>query len=377
MKILLIGNANHQLLNNQYRDLKLHNSELTVDILNRKPFYKQNSANGYDKVINLYNSKLIDKIPFFRVHLRKWFIRKRLNAIKNNYDIIHIHYLDQNLITANRILKTFKGKIYITVWGSDFYRRSSQQRKNLLPLINLADNIFFPNRSTLEDFKTELNIKNNCSTLSFGLKPLDFLKNTTITTFDYKTLFDLEKADAYKFVTIGYSSRPQHQHLKIIESFISQKRLNNFKLFFIVPLAYGSGNIDYVRKIRDSLKKSGYKYKLLTDYLTDKQVAKLRKMTDIFIQLQTTDQLSGSMQEHIAAGNIVITGSWLPYHQLTSEGVHLEFVDNVSEVGNKLHSVLTRYEEIKPKCISSKDIIYNMSSLDSIRNQWMKIYRIS
>ena len=61
-------------------------------------------------------------------------------------------------------------------------------------------------------------------------------------------------------------------------------------------------------------------------------MAALRLLSDIFIQVQTTDALSGSTQEHLYAGSFTIVGDWLPYKILKESGVVFNSVRSISEI---------------------------------------------
>ncbi len=54
------------------------------------------------------------------------------------------------------------------------------------------------------------------------------------------------------------------------------------------------------------------------------------------IQLQATDSFSSSMRETLYAGNIVITGDWLPYGTLDEKGVFMLKVSSVEEAERSL-----------------------------------------
>lgn len=81
-------------------------------------------------------------------------------------------------------------------------------------------------------------------------------------------------------------------------------------------------------------------YSIIEDFLSEEQVSALRLIGDVFIQLQTTDALSASTQEHIYAGARVIVGSWLPYSFLLENGVCFETVSDVSAIGPYLNKSL-------------------------------------
>ena len=77
-------------------------------------------------------------------------------------------------------------------------------------------------------------------------------------------------------------------------------------------------------------------------------MAALRLLSDIFIQVQTTDALSGSTQEHLYAGSFTIVGDWLPYKILKESGVVFNSVRSISEINGFIKS-------FNPECTDFKE----------------------
>jgi len=93
------------------------------------------------------------------------------------------------------------------------------------------------------------------------------------------------------------------------------------------------------------------------------------------VYLPTSDQLSGSMQECLYAGNIVITGDWLPYRILEEQGIFMLKISSVDEVGEKLIYSLNHLKKLKESCKGNSQIIWNMSSWDKNINDWIQMYQ--
>ncbi len=140
-------------------------------------------------------------------------------------------------------------------------------------------------------------------------------------------------------------------------------------------MTYGNNNIlKYSESIIEVFQGSGIEHKILSTYLTDNEVAHLRNASDIMIQLQPTDQLSGAMQEHMFAENVVITGSWLPYQVLEDEGVYFRKVDTIPQINNDLLYCLKHLEEEQQKAKGNKEIIYSLSSWPVNIEKWNNLY---
>ena len=133
------------------------------------------------------------------------------------------------------------------------------------------------------------------------------------------------------------------------------------RILFIFPMTNGRDLI-YKMEILKKLKNFSFQFKVFEDFMSDHQIACLRKATDIMIQVQITDQFSGSMQEHLFESNLVITGKWLPYDTLIAHGIYFRRVDTVNDIGSELLSCLQELQAEKQKCSKNPEIIYSLSS---------------
>lgn len=103
------------------------------------------------------------------------------------------------------------------------------------------------------------------------------------------------------------------QHLKVLGSLARLPDPIKKKMFIILPLTCQNDDAQYLDEIRSALKDSEIEGKLLTRFMDDEQIADLCLASDIFLNAQITDAISGSMLEHIYAETIVINGNWLEY----------------------------------------------------------------
>ena len=72
----------------------------------------------------------------------------------------------------------------------------------------------------------------------------------------------------------------------------------------------------------------------ITEFLTAEDLYKLRKATDMFVHVQTTDAFSGSVQEYILCNKKIVHGSWIKYETLESFSPLFYFpVDNLENLG--------------------------------------------
>ena len=133
---------------------------------------KENSIkdNGYYKYLEI---GIINKIFTYK-NLEE--LGELLNSAEN-YDCIHIHYLAPFYGVYADLIRKKCRKLIITIWGSDFYRMTKEDKQLQIPLIELSDAITFDNDITLKEFGNchgEKYIEKS-SINRFGLTAIDYI----------------------------------------------------------------------------------------------------------------------------------------------------------------------------------------------------------
>lgn len=292
----------------------------------------------------------------------------------NKYDIVHIHFLDPFYSVLSEIIKEKCDNLVVSIWGSDYYRMSDENRKIQENILSISDYITIANSDTIVDFNSYYDNKyadkvKNCR---FGLKTLEYIE--LVNDLDIKDIKKEFNIPANSIViTCGYNASQAHNHLRIIESIYKEKKTLPENVCFLFPMTYG-GSIEYIEEVRNCLEKNEFKYIIFDKFLDYIDIAKIRKVTDIMVQVQNTDQLSGSMQEHLYCNNIVITGKWLPYNTLKSDGCFFLDVSSISDIGSKISYAISNVNDFKEKCKNNKNIINNLSLWKNAIGNWKNIY---
>jgi hypothetical protein len=68
-----------------------------------------------------------------------------------------------------------------------------------------------------------------------------------------------------------------------------------------------------IKNLIDRIRNFGINNLVIEERVNDFELAEIRFVSDITINMQTTDALANSIKEAIAAQNILIVGDWLPY----------------------------------------------------------------
>lgn len=374
-KVLLVGDGNHQFIINLIIWLK-KDSGLQIDILSYSKVKEENKI-YYRNIFRVQDDnilyKIIDNIKGARRFYR-FFLYKRLLSKFPEYDFIHAHLISvDSYFIINELKRGTNAKIILSIWGSDMYKIKKENENNFIKTCKSADILTFSNRNSITYFKEKYSWqKDNLKLCRFGLAPLDNLRNNNLTKEECKNVlgWNLSK----KSVIIGYNLNLAQQHLEILKCFRSEE-IQKFRdeLQLILPITYG-GTADYKNEIIDELEQLPFEYAVYDSFLSDDEVAHIRKASDIMIQLQKTDQFSGSMQEHIYTNTIVITGSWLPYTTLKEEGAWFMEIDKILELKDKLLEILKNYDFYHYKTLGSPDVIEKLSSWENNINNWKSLY---
>ncbi len=377
MKILIIGDGNHQFIREQVKWLRKKSTINQIDIFSVPPI-KNDKDPLYDNIYNAYSNSILTRIRRIRVWVKEREIRKRLKDIPDDYDIIQIHYVSSWLPDIIDLIKSKGRKLAVSMWGSDFYRASAKDNTKKKIIYQLADAItFFVDDATQKDFsKTFPDIsKEKFHTCKFGSAPLTPLKaimEKHSKEYSKKTLeLNIDKI----IITIGYNLRKAQRHLPIVENIVNSKNYAKYKekIQFVFPITYPQLN-KYKKELITKLKNLDVDFVIFDEFLSDEKVAHLRYASDVMIQLQPTDVLSDSMQEHIFARNIVITGDWLPYDELTENGIYFHQIPKVENIGTTLFKCLENLTEEKKRCEKNTQLMGEYGSWEKNIESWIKLY---
>jgi len=326
--------------------------------------------------VNEYPKGIISKIPKFRLLQHIYGLRKVARKLPE-YDIVHVHFYYFYYASFTPIIRK-KAKLFLlTFFGSDYYRVN-----NFTHFINKRslvafDGVFAENETMLEDIAKRYSLnKRHIATgiLMFMMDNYvsfaDFLNNHTHCSA--KKIWHFEKG----VIVCGYSAGALMQHSKIIDGLKKvADKLKSFKTVF--PMTYGWNAKNTRVMVREKLHSSQFDSQILEDFLPVNLLHALRLAADIFIVIPSTDQLAASLLEHLAAGSVVITGSWLPYRSLMELGVYCIMLDSANSLATVLAEVLDHLDEHKRRSAINKEIILKMMQWESIRKNWYKNYELN
>lgn len=364
MKILVSGDLNS--LHTKRVIFQLINSKKFEEISGitfwdtRKNYYgnEEELDNLYYKTYELYPTK-IEKIRKIGIILQFLKNRNKIREIVKKYDLINIQGINNFCINFFGIGKP----IISSFWGSEIWEEQKIYTKLIQHRI-LKQSVLITvinekmKEKVLEKFGLEFQHKIRIvKYFMLETEKLDSINNNEIKEFKNKFGIPLNST----IITVSYSSAPRHRQDKILEILekFDEKIIHKENIHFIFPMTYGSK--EWLELIRKKIfnHKLRHKITLLDQYLSEKDIAILRKITDVFINLPTQDSFSATMMEHLYAGSVVITGSWLPYDELFNSGAKiLKITDsNLKGLNEILLDVINNLSIYKKEYIKNKEII--------------------
>ena len=364
-RLLLICNINDNHIVRFICNLKECNPYAEIDVF-CKNAKMPISARLNGLLSNVYIANIEDKtqngdniISRCKRFINTWRTLCRLNGA--DYDIINIHYPKWiHLFYINR-LKSKKNTILLTPWGSDVYRANKNTFFLLKKVYEKADYVCGTNNRFSRDVKKIFRLPDDkIVCLDIGSETIDVIGDNLdlITKEEAKKKLSVE---GKYVITCGYNGSKAQNHYDIVDAIEKIKDVLPKETVLFFPFTYG-GPLDYTNELKSYLDGKHLSYLFFEKYLELSQLFLLRRATDIFIHIQTTDANAATIQEYLLCGTKVINGEWLRYSELEREGVIPYFICEHKE---SLSDVIF-------KAYSSPEIQIPSATIDYIRSYGWK-----
>jgi hypothetical protein len=385
MEVLLVGQADSIFFENYTKTIKSYRPDINFDVFSvDKVIGKYDLSACNDVYFNTWEESTFKYIkglrgiiyPIYTWFLLFYFLKKK----KKIYDIIHFKWLIPGVILFPNGINKYAKKKVATFWGGEFESQKLLFSKVIYInfLKRFLKNIDSVTYSTKEQSEiiSKLGVKKN--KLNFAIYGSSIYKEIE------KLTQNETKEDCKKYwnvstgkitISIGYSGKTVHQHIQIFETLFKCKnfleRVNDY--VFILPFTHG-GTKEYYSYIIEQLENVNANYLLLSEKMSDADVARLRYATDIMLQLSIFDGRSASIIESLLAGSILISGKWLPYqvfHDKKINFLELDLIDSslpkmILNITENIQNELLYYKENKTK--------WGFETWERVIPNWIKIY---
>lgn len=296
------------------------------------------------------------------------------------FDVLHVSSVDVLYRLSLGQLKKHCGRLVLSVFGSDFYRSSSFIRNLQRALYERADIITFTNELMAQDFQKSYGdvFTSKFRICRFGLGALvtikELKKQETKKITKITLGFPLDKI----IVCCGFAPLASHQQLAMITSLQKYCAHLRDRIFLLFPMKHlhAMKTEIYIQQVEKAVQQAGFAYKIFRGILSIDDIARLRIASDIMIHTPPTDQFSGTMTEVLYAGNVVVTGAWLPYDVLDQAGIEYFKVKHVAEVGKKLADIVNTPVAYRIDQEKNARIIWEFASWEKNLQNWIELYQI-
>jgi hypothetical protein len=374
-RILYISNKNDVFLNAFNRHLDLNYFHIQVLSLAHGELININTGKTFQilKIKDSYPHAVRYSLRYFCSFL---FI---LHQRRLEFDVIHILNIKRENFFLIPFLRKKCKKIIITVYGRSTYLYPTK-RFLFSRVYKFVDIFVFSNTSVIKEFST-FHEDVPSDKLIENIPPLDSISlNSNYDKSDSILKFCSENHIDNKLIKVSCSStiHSYEQHYKVIEALKNLKRKENILLMFL--LTYGGTEEEQnniIIKIKQDL--SDFNVCIITTFLTNTGIAAYRALTDIYINMRTSDQMAGAILESLNEGAMLISADWLKYDALDKLGIYYKKVNGFNELVGIIDESIEELDKYKKEhACRNADKIKEAFSVDVVMKKWAALYcRIS
>jgi hypothetical protein len=308
--------------------------------------------------IDLNHPRTIYK--YFKIHIYDYFLIK---FIEDNLkaDIIQVHSVTSGL--AGLLLYADKKiKVVCSYWGTDLLNTSEVYNDFIISKVLKRADIISTESIQLREIlvsKYGRNLLPKIKLNNFVLEKtfIDIIDKYSNNFKKYQILSELGFEHKNNIIIIGNNGNKTNNHIKIIEKLSSLNAEIKKDTLFVLPLTYALTS-EYKAELVKVCEESGLNIKMLFEYLTIEDSAKLRLAADIMVMMPVADSYSAFFIESLYAGTKCIVGSWLPYETFKRMGLNFWEADFFENLPMKMEQVLNtkNFDLIKHRSIIREEL---------------------
>lgn len=296
------------------------------------------------------------------------------NALKKYgpYDIIHVHYVRRAMLLLASLLKSFGTRIIVSYWGSDLLRKDECELKK--------ESKYFSNISC---FTLSSDVMYERFMKTYGLEYVDRINKVRFGVSGYAEIMHIQDtmtresckeflgANPEKIlIAVGYNKASGQQHDKVLSQIQTLDKALQERIEIVLQCTYGECGGEYWQSLLDIIERLYCKTIVITDYMGDADIAKLRFATDIYINAQISDAFSATMQEYLFSGAVVLNPTWLNYPEITEFKLSCIEYTNMSDIREILSDILQKGVHHQ----MNNRVIYQHTSWENVKELWEKCY---
>lgn len=338
---------------------KIDKSKYSISLLDTNFYERNHNPRDYD-VDNYYGleikwyDSLIRLIPRLRALYAKHIAIKSFRDLmyKHKFNVVVVYQVPPYADSMVKIAHQFGSKIVFEPFGSDVLRVNEKVKTKLKGAFAGVDGVVGRTKSNvLIAAKEVYNVPNSRifeqKEVQEGVIRLKALRGK----LSREAMHNEVGIPCSNYnIVCGYSGRESHRHKKIIDSLIQVKDVLPDGYQIIFPMTYGAGEhheiiIEYARQLEAECDKAGLNSIFLTDFMSFEQLTYLHLITDLFVEIQPTDNGNAFMIEALYAKNQIVTGRWLNYKRFEQFGEPYYLIDKPEDLSDMLRKIFTQQVE--------------------------------
>ena len=312
-------------------------------------FYQDHNPKNY-KVSRYYGvpkrikERVIRKIPVLRAWYAKKCVLLKFHEIISleHYDLVVLYQMPSYSDHIVRIAHGFGSKVALFPWGSEVLRANKGIEEHLKIAFSETDFVVgYEGSNLLKKARDYYRVDEN-RVKDFPLKNKGFqwLQDLEGKKTREEMISILGIPNSPYIIICGYNGYKTQRHTVMINAIASIKGSLPKDYILVFPMTYAAP-LDYVEELKSLCEKEQLHSFFLTQYMSDEQIAYLHLITDLFINIQPTDNGNAFMLEALFCNNQILTGSWLNYNQFEKFGIPYHTIDSLNDLPQKLNDIFT------------------------------------
>lgn len=302
-----------------------------------------------------------------------------IDELYASYDIVNLHFLDQQALYMGRHAPA-SGALIVSLWGSDLLavppgalfeqqcRVVEQARCVTMQSAEMRE-IFLAKFG--RDYADRVRVAHfNCD--SRIVAAIDENVDGQVRE-SFRARLSAAPDDIV--VTLGHCAGTIDRHIDTLDALQSLPDDVRRRLIVVLPLTYLRTDLVYIEAIKERARISSFRTLCLETFLTSAEVAELRCGSDISVRVSDTDALSAALVEALYAGSIGIVGSWLPYGPLRVAGAHLVDVGKIADLAAVMHAIVRDFPMHREKARRNAERLLPFVSPARVAVRWGELFR--
>ncbi|MDB4106663.1 hypothetical protein N9733_05915 [Akkermansiaceae bacterium] len=292
--------------------------------------------------------------------------------LMKDVDLLHLHSLFVNPAFL-WLLTTPDKPLVVSCWGSDVLRTSDMHvtlmQKTILDQASVitVSNLEF---KEIVMSKYGRHLEPKIVYAQFNPKIEGILKSSAL-----PISHDSPVGDVKTFrVCIGHNGTKQCNHRELLSSIATLSSSLKSRIELYLPMTYGAAH-GYVDEVREIAQKSGCKFTLFEEYMSDEDVDTMHLNTDILLYAPVSDAFSATVTKALAAGTTVIAGAWLPYKSRVISGFKYHELYELPEAARMICQIIENWGNESEWGQHNRLLASKVFSEEAIGQGWIKAYQ--